>query len=106
MRTETIPFIGDIPSAFGFSHNDMSVLEAEIAFFVQSLARLLEGAYRLKSNALHYALVLKDDTIENRQAFFNFSDEYEEQGGHFELRFYFVRQDLVPRLNIEKTIEF
>jgi hypothetical protein len=79
-----------------------------VQVFFQSLSRLLVEAHKLKSqaNALHYALVLKDDTIENRQAFFNFSDEYEEQGGSFELRFYFVRQDLLPRLNIEKTIEF
>jgi hypothetical protein len=85
-----------------------------VDIFVQSFFRrnkaLLSSAYRSKTslNDLHYSIVLKEDSIDNRNKLFDFFDRYDllEISSKYPVYFQFVPVELVGKINYSEELKF
>jgi hypothetical protein len=86
----------------------MSILDLIIQAYFKELKDVVETVYKTKTtgNVLHYSVVLKEDNMENRNAVYEFFDDYEtsEYSEKYPIYFQVVPPGLINKINTEKKI--
>jgi len=85
-------------------------LNDQVEHFFKHKASLLTSAHKIRTERkldLYYLLVLKQDSMDNREILFSFLDEYDLKpiSRKYPIYFKFTTEALLPGFNIEKTID-
>lgn len=79
-----------------------SIIDRIVQGFLKSKSNSIETAFRTKTsmNDLHYCIVLKDDTMENRAEIFDFYDRYDllDISARYPVDFQFVPANLIGKI--------
>ncbi len=103
-----------VETLYGISENIdkqvVSCIDNILVRFFKTRISNISSVYKLKTPSkldLYYLIVLKVDTIDNRQDIFSFLDEYDLEtfANKYPVIFKFTKEDLLPGFFIEKKIE-
>lgn len=87
-----------------------SILDKVVRGFLQKNSSIIYKAFKTKENQddLHYSIVLKDDTINNRTKLFSFLDNFDliEISQKHPIYFQFIPRKLIDKINYNEEIEF
>lgn len=85
-----------------------NIVEFIIMDFLKGNTSLIFKAFinRNTSNILHYSIILKEDTLENRDKIFAFHDFFSilEISQKYSVAFQFVPMNLIDKINVKKEI--
>lgn len=81
---------------------DPSIIDRIVQEYLRSKSSHIETAFRTKTstNGLHYCIVLKNDTMENRAEIFDFYDQYDllDISARYPVDFQFVPAHLIGKI--------
>ena len=85
------------------------LVERYVKNYLQTKAAVIHSVYQTKTNLndLHYSIVLKEDSTENREQIFGFLDEYDlfNFSHRYPVYFQFVSIDLIDKIHVKEAIK-
>lgn len=85
------------------------IVDRIVKAFLKYNSQIIQGAYRTKTslNDLHYSIVLKNDTIDNRNKIVNFFDKFDllDISTKYPVYFQFVPIELIGRILVSESVK-
>ncbi len=83
-----------------------SIVDRIVKSFLKHNSSILQSAYQLNTTNLQYAIVLKNDNIDNRNKIFDFFDKFDllDIADKVTVNFQFVPAQLIEKMFVQKSI--